>query len=171
MLSARVLGTAVEGSRSGRNALGLGSSSEAVLLSDSMSVQQIDTVCTPSQAVNSVSSTVAILLASLLCSGREDSPTGAAGFIYVLVTEEAKTDRIPSPEKGLIKRGFFGPRVVSPSTLVVKEAFMSSQSFKDDRSLGAVELCKVREVESISFLGSNSVSPSLPMLIFFRFKG
>jgi hypothetical protein len=51
---------------------------------------------------------------------------------------------------------------------VVKEAFVSSQSLKDDRSLGAVELCKVREVESISFLGSNSVSPSLPMLLSFR---
>jgi hypothetical protein len=102
------IGTAVDGSRSSRNASGLGSSSEA-MLSDSMPVQQIDTECTPSQAVNSVSSAVAILLASLLCSGREDSPTGAAGSIYVPVTKEAKIDRIPSLAKGLIKLGFFGP--------------------------------------------------------------
>jgi hypothetical protein len=115
--------------------------------------------------VNSVSFVVAILSTSLLCSGREDSPTGAAGSIYVLMTKEAKIDGIPSPAKGLIRRGFFRPRVVSPSTLVVKEAFVFSQSFKNDNSLGAVELCKVKEVESVSFLGLNSVSPSLPVLL------
>jgi hypothetical protein len=119
-------------------------------------------VCTPSLVVNSVSSVYPFSV-SLLCSGREDSPIGVAGSIYVLVMKEAKTDGIPSPAKGLIRRGFFGPRVISPSTLVVKEAFVFSQSFKNDNSLGAVELCKVKEVESVSFLGSNSVSPSLPV--------
>ena len=84
------IGTSVDGSRFSRNASGLGSSSEAVLLLDSMPVQQIDTVCTPSQVVNSVSFAVAILSVSLLCSGREDSPTGATGSIYVSVTKEAK---------------------------------------------------------------------------------
>jgi hypothetical protein len=77
--------------------------------------------CVPSQAVNSVSFAVAILPVSPLCNEREDSLIGVADSIYVLVTEEAKTDRIPSPAKGLIRLGFFELRVVSPSTSVVKE--------------------------------------------------
>ena len=128
------------------------------LLSEFMPVQQIDTVCTPSQAINSVSSVVAILPASPLCSEREDSFTGVADSIYVPMTEEAKIDRIPSPAKGLIRRGFFGPRVVSPSTSGVKEAFVSSQSFKDDSTLGVVDLCKVREASPVRAVESISLS-------------
>ena len=146
-------GTAIDGSRSGRNASGLGSSSEAALLSDSSLVQLIDMVRSPSQAVNSVLSAVAIS-ANPRRSEREVSLTGTADSIYVPVTEVAKTDRIPASAKGLIRRGFFGPRIISPSS-VLKEAFVSSQSFKIDSSLGAEELCRVREA---------SLPPSLPVL-------
>ena len=175
------IGTTVDGSKFGRNASELGCL-EAVLFSKSMSVQNFDTVSTP----NSVSLAMAFLPVSSLCSEREVSLIRVADF----KTEEAKIDRIPSPAKGLIKRWFFRPRVMYPFTLVVKEAFVSSQSFKDDSFLGAVELCRVREaspvraVESLSLspvkadknpasvkglirrgsLGLNSVFPSLPVL-------
>jgi hypothetical protein len=111
----------------GRSASGLGSSSVAALLLEVMPVQQIAMMSTlVSQAVNFVSSTVAIFRASLLCSDWEDSFLGAADSVYSLVAEETKTDRIPSLAKGLIRRGFFGPRVVSPSPSVVKEASLLS---------------------------------------------
>jgi hypothetical protein len=100
-------GTAIDGSRSSRNALGLGSSSEATLLSDSLPVQLIDMVRSPSQVVNFVLSVVAILV-NLWHGEREVSLTGATDSIYVLVTEVAKTDRIPAPAKGLIRQGFLG---------------------------------------------------------------
>jgi hypothetical protein len=144
------IGTAVDGFKSERNASGLGSSSEAALLK-SMSIQNFDTVSTP----NSVSLAMAFLPASSLCSEWEVSLIGAADS----KTEEAKIDRIPSPAKGLNRRGFFGPRVMSPSTSVVKEAFISSQSFKDDSSLGAVELCRVKEASLVRVVESLSVSP------------
>jgi hypothetical protein len=66
---------------------------------------------------NSVSLAMAFLPASSLCSEREVSLIGVADS----KTKEAKIDRIPSSAKGLNKRGFFGPRVMSPSTSMVKE--------------------------------------------------
>jgi hypothetical protein len=130
-LSVRVIGEcigkAVDGFRSSRSASGLGSSLVAALLLEVMLVQQIATMSTPvSQAVNSVSSTVAIFRASPLCSDWEDSFLGAADSVYSLVTEETKIDSIPSPAKGLIRRWFFGSRVVSLSSSVVKEASLLS---------------------------------------------
>jgi hypothetical protein len=91
-------------------------------------------------------------------SEREVSLTGAVDSIYILVTEVAKTDRIPALAKGLIRQGFFGPRIISPSLSIVKEAFVSSQSFKDDNSLGTGELCRVKEASlppSLSVLSSS----------------
>jgi hypothetical protein len=164
-----------------------------------MPVWQIAIVSTPvSQAVNSVSSTVAIFPTSHQCRDWEDSFSGVADSVYSLVTEEIKTNRIPSPAKGLIKQGFFGPRAVSSSPSVVKEASLLSQGFKDDSSLGVVELCRVKEafefpaMEEVpakadknpasakglirqGFLGSKIASPSMlvvkEVLVYSRLKG
>jgi hypothetical protein len=118
-------------------------------------------VHSPSQAVNSVLSAVAIPV-NPWHSEREVSLTGATDSIYVSVMEVAKTNRVPAPAKGLIRQGFFGPRIISPSLSVVKEALLSSQSFEDDSSLGVRELCKVREA---------SLPPSLLVLVFSGLKG
>lgn len=66
---------------------------------------------------------------SPLSRDRDDSFFGEVDSVYSPATEETlvKADRIPSPAKGLIRWGFFGPRAVSPSSSVVKEASMSSQ--------------------------------------------
>jgi hypothetical protein len=60
---------------------------------------------------------------------REDSFSGPADSVFSPATEDTlvKADQIPSSAKGLIKQGFFGPRAVTPSLLVVMEASMSSQ--------------------------------------------
>ena len=98
------IGIAIDGSRSGRSASGLGSS-VAALLSEVMPVWQIATVnALVSQVLNSVSSTVAIFPASPLCNDWEDSFFGVADSVCSSVTEETKTDRIPSVAKGLISR-------------------------------------------------------------------
>ena len=44
---------------------------------------------------------------------------------------EANAVRNPSPAMGLIRHGFFGPRVTSPSRSVEKEASLSTQGCKD----------------------------------------
>jgi hypothetical protein len=55
---------------------------------------------------------------------RKDSFYGPADSVFSTMTEETlvKADWIPSSAKGLIRRGFFGPRAVPPSPLVVMEA-------------------------------------------------
>ena len=62
-----------------------------------------------------------------------------ADSVYSLVTKETKTDRIPSLAKASSDEVFL-VQELSPSPSVVKEASLLSQGFKDDNSLGVVEL-------------------------------
>ena len=99
-----------------------GSSLEAILLSESKPMS--NSVLAASFVPCAVD-----FPASPLCRDREDSFSGPADSVFSPVTKETlvKADRIPSLAKGLIRRGFFSPRAVPPSSLVVMEASMSSQ--------------------------------------------
>jgi hypothetical protein len=96
---------------------------------------------------------------------REDSFSGQADFVVSLVTEETlvKADQIPSSAKGLIKQGFFGPRAIPPSPLVVMEASMSSQGQEE----GHVKADKIPVLEKDLIrqgcIGSKIASPPMPV--------
>ena len=62
---------------------------------------------------------------------------------------------LSSPAKDLIRHGFFGPRAVSPSLAVLKEASLSSKG-KDP----ILELGLIRQ----GFLGSIFFCPTLPVV-------
>ena len=63
--------------------------------------------------------------------------------------------RSSSPAKSLIRRGFFGPRAVSPSPVVLKEVSLSSKGKDPIPEIGLI---------CWGFLGSSSVAPSLPVV-------
>jgi hypothetical protein len=103
--------------------------------------------------------------ASPLRRNEEDSFSGQVDFVVSLVTEETlvKADQIPSSAKGLIKRGFFGPRAIPPSLLVVIEASMSSQGQEE----GHVKADKIPVLEKDLIRqgcsGSKIASPPMPV--------
>jgi hypothetical protein len=77
-----------------------------------------------------VSSTVAFHLASHWCREWEDSLLALTDLFLSPASVEANAVRNPSLVMGLIRQGFFGPRVTSPRS-VDKEASLSTQSCKD----------------------------------------
>jgi hypothetical protein len=85
-------------------------------------------------------------LASPLCRDREVT------FSRVEETQVVP----PSPAKGLLRRGFFGPRAASPSPVVLKEASLSSMGKDLIPEFGLIRW---------GFLGSSSVSSSLPVVL------
>jgi hypothetical protein len=86
------------------------------------------------------------VLASPLSRDREDVSSRA---------EETQVVRPSSPAKSLIQRGFFGPRAVSPSSMVLKEVSLSSKGKDPTPEIGL--MCR-------GFLGLSSVSSSLPVV-------
>jgi hypothetical protein len=63
---------------------------------------------------------------------REDSFPAVTDPVLSLASVEARAVWNPSPAMGLIRRGFFGPRVVSPFRFV-EEASLSIQGCKDSQ--------------------------------------
>ena len=86
------------------------------------------------------------VLASPICKDREDTSSGV---------EDTQVVSPSSLAKSLIRRGFFGPRAVSPSLVVLKEVILSSKGKDPIPEFGLIRR---------GFLGSGSVSPSLPVV-------
>ena len=97
----------------------------------SLEVRQISPVCFPvPPVVASLSQAEAYASARPLCKLREDYFPAMMDPVLSLASMEACAVRNPSPAMGLIRRGFFGLRVVYPS-LSVEEASLSTQGCKD----------------------------------------
>ena len=112
----------------------------------------------------SLSRAEAPALARPLCKVREDSFPAATDPVLSLASMEARAVRNPSPAMGLIRRGFFCPRIVYPSRSMEKEASLSTKGYKDSRVEVDENPAPVKGLIHRGCLGSSSVSPSMPVV-------